>query len=194
MPCTGAASESLDLNIPPLRRPVTAAVPRLKLIFWRSLIPQLILLAVVSLAILWLVGEAGDKAILRRIAGPLLLIVVATIAYGVASLRTSFDTSIRYSGAMKAFVSATVSAIDRGDVDAAHSELRRFESVSMETYEGGAFLRWLRESTTRLSSDAGRGKAETTPAAPDTGNHPMQPSGEVGRLEVEDQSSPPADR
>src|SRR6056297_723271 len=28
MPCTGAASESLDLNIPPLRRPVTAAVPR----------------------------------------------------------------------------------------------------------------------------------------------------------------------
>jgi len=26
MPCTGAASESLDLNIPPLRRPVTAAV------------------------------------------------------------------------------------------------------------------------------------------------------------------------
>ena len=28
----------------------------------------------------------------------------------------------------------------------------------------------------------------------DLGNHPMQPSGEVGRFEVEDQSSPPADR
>lgn len=27
-----------------------------------------------------------------------------------------------------------------------------------------------------------------------TGNHPMQPSGEVGRSEVDDQSSPPADR
>ncbi len=26
------------------------------------------------------------------------------------------------------------------------------------------------------------------------GNHPMQPSGEVGRFEVEDQPSPPADR
>ncbi|MCO8125576.1 hypothetical protein NHH03_27805 [Stieleria sp. TO1_6] len=27
-----------------------------------------------------------------------------------------------------------------------------------------------------------------------TGNHPMQPSGEVGRVEVDDQPSPPADR
>ena len=26
------------------------------------------------------------------------------------------------------------------------------------------------------------------------GNHPMQPSGEVGRLEVDDQPSPPPDR
>jgi hypothetical protein len=27
-----------------------------------------------------------------------------------------------------------------------------------------------------------------------TGNHPMQPSGKIGRFEVEDQPSPPADR
>ncbi len=29
---------------------------------------------------------------------------------------------------------------------------------------------------------------------PGGANHPMQPSGEVGRFEVEDQPSPPADR
>lgn len=105
------------------------------------------------LAILWIVGEAADKPLLRRISGPLLVVLVAAIAYGVASLGTSFDSSTRYSGATKEFVSALICAIDRGDVDAAHSELRRFDSVSMETYEGGAFLRWLRESTTRLSTD-----------------------------------------
>lgn len=113
----------------------------------------MILLAVVTLAILWIVGEAGDKPTLRRLAGPLLMVLVAATAYGTASLRTSFDSSIRYSGATKEFVSALISAIDRGDVEAAHSELRRFDSVSMETYEGGAFVRWLRESTTRLSAD-----------------------------------------
>jgi len=30
--------------------------------------------------------------------------------------------------------------------------------------------------------------------SPGAANHPMQPSGEAGRLEVDDQSSPPADR
>lgn len=99
-------------------------------------------------------GEAGDKPTLRRLAGPLLMVLVAATAYGTASLRTSFDSSIRYSGATKEFVSALISAIDRGDVEAAHSELRRFDSVPMETYEGGMFLRWLRESVTRLSTDA----------------------------------------
>jgi hypothetical protein len=123
------------------------------------------------------VGEAADKPVLRRIAGPLLMILVAAISYGVGSLRTSFDTSIRYSGATKNFTSALVSAIDRGDVDAAHSELRRFDSVSLETYEGGAFLRWLRESTTRLSGDAradtnrdvGPDETEIAPGASDNG-------------------------
>ena len=31
-------------------------------------------------------------------------------------------------------------------------------------------------------------------ANPNTTNHPMQPSGEIGRFEMEDQPSPPADR
>ena len=30
--------------------------------------------------------------------------------------------------------------------------------------------------------------------SPESANHPMQPSGEVGRFEVENQPSPPADR
>lgn len=99
-------------------------------------------------------GEAADKPLLRRIAGPLLMVLIAAIAYGVASLGTSFDSSMQFSGATKEFVSALIATIDRGDVDAAHSELRRFDDVSIQTYEGGAFLRWLSESTTRLSSDA----------------------------------------
>lgn len=44
-----------------------------------------------------------------------------------------------------------MSAIDRGDADVAHAELRKFDSVSIETYEGGAFLRWLRDPVERLS-------------------------------------------
>lgn len=137
------------------------------------------------LAILWIIGEAAGKPLLRRIAGPLLIALVAAIAYGVASLGTSFDSSIRFSGATKEFVSALISAIDRGDVDAAHSELRRFDSVSVETYEGGAFLRWLRESTSRLSTDGttdtGReinpDEADTAAAASENG----EPSNERDR-------------
>lgn len=44
-----------------------------------------------------------------------------------------------------------MSAIDRGDAEAAHAELREFDSVSFETYEGGLFLRWLRDPVKRLS-------------------------------------------
>jgi hypothetical protein len=103
---------------------------------------------------LWIAGEALDKPVIRRIAFPLLTALIAVIAYGAAAFSTGFDATIRYSGATKNFVSAVVSAIDRGDVAAAHDELRRFDSVSTETYEGGAFLRWLREPVKRLSNDA----------------------------------------
>ena len=125
-------------------------------------IPQLILLTAITLACLWIVGEAMDKPAIRRIAGPLFVAIVVAIAYGAAALRTSFDDSIRHSGATKDFVAALVNAIDRGDVDAAHAELRRFDAESIETYEGGAFLRWLREPVERLSTN---GQAAVSPAS-----------------------------
>lgn len=64
----------------------------------------------------------------------------------------SFSDSVTYSGATKEFVGAIVSAIDRGDVDAAHTELRKYDEEAIETYEGGAFLQWLREPTERLNA------------------------------------------
>ena len=80
--------------------------------------------------------------------------LVVAIVYGIAALTTSFDDSIRYSKATKEFVSALILAIDRGNTNAAHAELRKFDSVSVETYEGGSFLGWLRDAVKRLSEDA----------------------------------------
>jgi hypothetical protein len=55
------------------------------------------------------------------------------------------DGSIRYSGAMKRFVSALIQTAERDGDAAAVEQLRRFDSVSVETYEGGALLEWLAE-------------------------------------------------
>ncbi|MEM1228338.1 MAG: hypothetical protein AAGJ40_21825 [Planctomycetota bacterium] len=114
------------------------------------------MLTVLSLGILWLIGEASDKPYLRRIAGPLFTAAMGILAYGAAALSTSFSDSIRYSGATKEFVSAILSAINRGDVDDAHAELRRFDAVSHETYEGGAFLKWLADPAARLAEEGTR--------------------------------------
>lgn len=47
-----------------------------------------------------------------------------------------------------------MAAIDRGDTEAAHRGLREFDSVSIETYEGGASLQWLRDPVECLSKTA----------------------------------------
>ena len=133
--------------------------------------PILIILVVVTLVILWIVGEAADKPLVRRISGPLAAIAIAMIAAGVAVLDTGFTSSIHYSEATKEFVAALVAAIDRGDTDQAHEELRRFDNVSIVTYEGGAFVKWLEESADRLAD----GSAEAAlPAEP-------QPAGDASK-------------
>ena len=108
-------------------------------------LPMLILLLTVALAVLWIIGEASNKPWLRRIAGPLLVIFVAGISAIASGISTSFDGSIRYSGAIKRFVSAVIRTAERDGDAAAVDQLRKFDSVSIETYEGGALLKWLAE-------------------------------------------------
>ena len=108
-------------------------------------LPILILLLTVALTVLWIIGEASNKPWLRRIAGPLFVISVAGISAIASGISTSFDGSIRYSGAVKRFVSAVIQTAERDGDAAAIEQLRRFDSVSIETYEGGALLQWLAE-------------------------------------------------
>ena len=73
---------------------------------------------------------------------PILILLVAAAATGI---NTSFDSSIRYSGAIKRFVSAVINSAERDGDAAAIDQLRKFDSISIETYEGGALLEWLAE-------------------------------------------------
>lgn len=105
--------------------------------------PILLLLLTTSLAVLWIIGEAANRPWLRRIAGPLFVVCVAGIVAMASIISTSFDDSIRYSGAMKRFVSAAIQTAERDGDAAAVEQLRKFDSVSIETYEAGALLLWL---------------------------------------------------
>lgn len=108
-------------------------------------LPVFALFLTIALAILWVVGEALDKAWLRRTAGPFFVVAVAGIAMLGTAITTSFDDSLRYSGAMKRFVTALLETSEREGDEAAVRQLRRFDEVSTETYEGGALLTWLAE-------------------------------------------------
>ena len=108
-------------------------------------LPILILLVTIALAVLWGIGEALNKPWLRRIAGPLFVVLVAGIATAATGISTSFDSSIRYSGAIKRFVAAVINTAERDGDAAAIEQLRKFDSISIETYEGGALLEWLAE-------------------------------------------------
>lgn len=153
--CTGdrdvPASDARSWGAVPVNRDVT----RLDQTYQEDrLILALVLIIVSALAIGWIAGEATDRRGIRLVCGPLFTIAIASIAAGAAALHTSFDSSTRYSGATKNFVSALVAAIDRGDAALAHDELQRFNGISSETYEGGMFLKWLNESASRLNSPA----------------------------------------
>ena len=108
-------------------------------------LPTLTLLMTLALAVLWVIGEVSNKPWLRRVAGPFFVVFVAGIAAVASGISTSFDGSIRYSGAMKRFVSALIQTAEVDGDAAAVEKLRRFDSISMETYEGGALLKWLAE-------------------------------------------------
>ena len=107
--------------------------------------PTLILLLTLTLAILWIVGEVANKPWMRRIAGPLIVIFVAGIAAVASGVSTSFEGSFKYSQAIKRFVSALIQTAEHDGDAAAVEQLRKFDSVSIETYEGGALLEWLAE-------------------------------------------------
>jgi len=107
--------------------------------------PILFLLVTTLLAIGWIVGEATETPLLRRITAPLFAVAASGIVAAYCVLTTSFDDSIRYSGAMKQFVSAIIETSERDGCDASIDQLRRFDAVSIETYEGGALLQWLAE-------------------------------------------------
>jgi len=110
----------------------------------------------------WLAGEALNKPLLRRISAPAFSVLLSIIGVIVTGVHISFSNSIIHSGATHEFVDAVVAAIDRGDVDAAHAELRRYNDEAFETYEGGAFLKWLREPTRRLNGNSQPASDEKT--------------------------------
>lgn len=116
------------------------------------LMPVFAILVAIATAAGWIWGEVNNKPWIRRICGPAFTAILVIMASAVAIIETSFDDAHRNSGAVKDFVSALVASIDRGDTEAAHQELRRFDSESIQTYEGGALLRWLRDSVERLEA------------------------------------------
>ena len=99
----------------------------------------------------WIAGETLNYPLWRRVCGPLCAILLVVISVAYTTISVSFSNAITYSGATKDFVGAVVAAIDRGDIEAAHETLRKFEAASFETYEGGAFLQWLREPVEKLT-------------------------------------------
>ena len=108
-------------------------------------------MAAIATGIGWIAGEATNRPVLRRFCGPFFTLLIAIIVTVAVGLDMSFSNSMTYSGATKKFVEALVSAIDRGRIEEAHEELRKFNDEAIQTYEGGAFLRWLREPTNRLN-------------------------------------------
>ncbi len=109
------------------------------------MLPFLISIPTIALAMLWIAGEAMNKPWLRRIAGPLFLIVVAGIAVTASGIITSPESSFRYSGAIKEFVAAFVKISERDGDASVVGHLRRYDSISCQTYEGSTILEWLAE-------------------------------------------------
>ena len=108
-------------------------------------LPVITLILTIALAVAWCIGEAIDKPWLRRVSGPLIVVAAVGIAIFGTAISISFDDSIRYSDAMNAFVSALLQTSKRDGDAAAVEHLKRFDSTSTVTYEGGALLKWLAE-------------------------------------------------
>ena len=102
----------------------------------------LVLVMALALPVAWFVGEATDNLWLRRIAGPLFAVVACAISIGATAIHVGFDSSIRYTGAVDEFVDELLDTADTDGPASAVEQLRAFDRVSMQTYEGGAILRW----------------------------------------------------
>ncbi|SMP80805.1 hypothetical protein SAMN06265222_1641 [Neorhodopirellula lusitana] len=102
----------------------------------------LVLLMALALPVVWAFGEATDNPVLRRIAGPLFVIAICAVSVAATAIHVGFDSSIRYTGAVDEFVDELLATADADGPDAAVDKLRSFDRVSMQTYEGGAILRW----------------------------------------------------
>ncbi len=102
----------------------------------------IVLVIGLALPVAWFVGEATDNLWLRRIAGPLFSVVICAVSIAGTAIHVGFDSSIRYTGAVDEFVDELLEAADSEGADSAIEKLRAFDRVSMQTYEGGAILRW----------------------------------------------------
>ena len=102
----------------------------------------LLLMLLTALPVAWVVGEATDNRWLRRIAGPLFVVVACVVAVGATAIHVGFDSSIRYTGAVDEFIDMLIETADTDGHEAAIDKIRAFDRVSMQTYEGGAILRW----------------------------------------------------
>ena len=116
------------------------------------ILPILILLLAVAFAVLWIAGEAMNNPWLRRIAGPLLLIVVAGIAVTASGIVSSLESSFRYSGAIKDFVAALIKISERDGDASVVGHLRKYDSISRQTYESSAIIEWLAEPVVTMQN------------------------------------------
>ncbi len=101
-----------------------------------------LLVLLVALPIAWVVGEATDTRWLRRTAGPLFALAACAVSIGATAIHVGFDSSIRYTGAVNEFVDMLIDTSENDGPQAVINKLRAFDRVSMQTYEGGAILRW----------------------------------------------------
>lgn len=67
----------------------------------------------------------------------------------------AFDSSIRYTGAVDDFLDMLIDTSESDRQQAVIDKLRAFDKVSMQTYEGGAVLRWKEHVDTKSCDDGG---------------------------------------
>ena len=115
----------------------------------------LLLASLVVLPIVWIVGEATDKPWLRRIAGPLFAVAACVVAVAATAIHVGFDSSIRYTGAVDEFVDMLIDTSETDGPQSVIDKLHVFDRVSMQTYEGGAILRWEKHVDSTPSDDGG---------------------------------------
>ena len=66
-----------------------------------------------------------------------------------------FDSSIRYTGAVDEFIDMLIETSENDGHQAVIDKLRAFDRVSIQTYEGGAILRWEEHVGTASADDGG---------------------------------------